>query len=189
MNKPWASIALATLVMWVGIATVAALDFDLERDCLDCHRPDQRRGDVPLIEGQQAGYLRVQLADFRDRHCAGFPMSAVASGMDESAMDSIAQALAARPWQTSSRPVSRPAADRGARLVLEQRCTTCHGDGFVGTGDVPRLAGQTPGYLQRQIAAFADGERRHPISEVDGHLYTLDQAQARDIAAHLHALP
>lgn len=169
-------------------ASAAALELDLERDCLACHTPSQKRGDVPLIEGQHAAYLRNQLASFRDLHRQGFPMTALASGMDEQVIETIAQALSNRPWQRSAHPIAREAAERGGDLVGSLNCTSCHGNTFEGKDSRPRLAGQTAGYLRRQIGTFANGEREHPLSTVDGHLYTLDETQVRDIAAHLHAL-
>ncbi len=169
-------------------ATVA-LELELESHCLDCHRPTQMRGEVPLIEGQQGDYLRRQLADFRDLHRHGFPMTGLAAGMDNEAIMAIVDALAARPWRRSARPVSRKAAERGRKQSSDLECVSCHGESFLGSGSMPRLAGQQPGYLRRQIRAFADGERQHPLSEVDARIYILDDEQVRDIAAFLHSLP
>ena len=170
-------------------ASVPVAGLDLESHCLDCHRPTQMRGQVPLIEGQHAEYLRAQLADFRDLHRQGFPMTALAAGMDEQSIEEVVQALSVRPWRRSARPVSRRAADRGGSLVVALSCESCHGNDFLGADRMPRLAGQTAGYLRRQISAFADGERQHPLSDVDGRIYALDEEQIRDIAAYLHSLP
>jgi cytochrome c553 len=37
-------------------------------------------------------------------------------------------------------------------------CTICHGDGLKGLGDVPRLAGQHPLYIARQLYGFQTGQ-------------------------------
>ncbi|PWT80294.1 MAG: cytochrome C [Blastocatellia bacterium] len=38
-------------------------------------------------------------------------------------------------------------------------CSTCHGDGLKGLGNVPRLAGLHPIYVARQLYLFKDGSR------------------------------
>ena len=43
-------------------------------------------------------------------------------------------------------------------------CFTCHGlDGLGDGAGTPRLAGLEFGYLERQLEAYADGRRRHPV--------------------------
>lgn len=44
-------------------------------------------------------------------------------------------------------------------------CGSCHGPTFAGAESVPRLAGQTTGYLISQLEAFAAGRRAHPPIE------------------------
>ncbi len=161
---------------------------DVERLCLDCHRPDQTRGEVPLIEGQERDYLRNQLTRFRDRHRDGFPMTGVAAGLDDAALVLLAGSLAARPWQPA-RPASVVgSAERGAERAERLACVECHGERYAGAGDIPRLAGQQPGYLARQIRAFAAEERHHPPSGIGARMYVLEGGDADDIAAFLHGL-
>ncbi len=45
-------------------------------------------------------------------------------------------------------------------------CSTCHGEGLKGMGDIPRLAGRSPTYLVRQLYDFQKGFRAGPASEV-----------------------
>ncbi len=42
-------------------------------------------------------------------------------------------------------------------------CATCHGAHGEGKGAVPRLAAQSPAYLNKQLAAYADGSRNNAV--------------------------
>jgi cytochrome c553 len=181
---------LPSLFLAALAATAAHADdaIDLATACLDCHRAGQARGEVPLIEGQQRDYLKNQLARFRDRHRDGFPMAALAAGIDEEAASRIADALADRPWRSAAGTPHADAVMRGRERAGALACANCHGDGFLGSGDVPRLAGQQAGYLGRQLQGFGDGERFHPPTGIGSRMYALDAEDARDIAAFLQAL-
>jgi cytochrome c553 len=180
---------LSSLCLAVAIATPASAgdEVDLATACLDCHRAGQPRGEVPVIEGQQRAYLGNQLARFRERR-HGFPMSAFAAGIDDAAAARIAEALAQREWQSAEGSPDPDAVRRGADRADALACASCHGDSFLGSGEVPRLAGQQPGYLGRQLQGFGGGERFHPPTGVGSRMYALGADDARDIAAFLHAL-
>lgn len=46
-------------------------------------------------------------------------------------------------------------------------CFGCHGNKAIGMGVTPRLAGQQPAYLQRQLHAFKDSSRKNgPMSGI-----------------------
>lgn len=157
--------------------------------CLDCHQPAQRQGQVPLIAGQHAPYLRVQLERFREHHREGFPMTAFAQGFTAAELDALARRIAAEPWQ--SHPA--PAADarqqaKGRRRTQALACESCHGDTYVGGDEIPRLAGQHPGYLVRQILSFAEDGRYHPPFGTGARARGLSKGDAEAMAAYLHAL-
>jgi cytochrome c553 len=170
------------------VAAVSAAGFDVETLCLDCHRPAQTRGEVPLIEGQERDYLRNQLGRFRDRHRDGFPMTGLAAGLDDPTLDLLAAGLSSRPWRRAEGEPPAEVAERGRVRAEHFACVSCHGETYAGAGDIPRLAGQQPGYLARQIRAFAEGERHHPPSGIGARMYVLSETDAADIAAFLHGL-
>jgi len=62
--------------------------------------------------------------------------------------------------------VPRGSIERGAALATTGgadgrtvRCDTCHGEGLLGLGPVPALAGRSPSYLARQLYDFKAGNR------------------------------
>ena len=57
----------------------------------------------------------------------------------------------------------------GAAASKQLSCGNCHSEDYRGTSedyrgtkDIPRLAGQVPNYLERQMTEFKRGVRRHP---------------------------
>jgi cytochrome c553 len=68
-------------------------------------------------------------------------------------------------------------------------CSTCHGDGLRGLGNVPRLAGLHPIYIARQLHLFKDGSR----NGIDAQLMKKPVAKLTDddilaISAYLASL-
>jgi cytochrome c553 len=181
--------AATALVLAFAAGVAGAMEeMDLQSACLDCHQPGQSAGEVPLIAGQQRDYLRNQLSRFRDRHRDGFPMTGLAAGFDDAALDELADALAADPWQSANARVDDDAVVAGQRRADALACSSCHGDGFLGTGDIPRVAGQQPGYLARQLRAFGEGRRYHPPTGAGGRMYALTSDDASALAAYLYDL-
>ena len=85
--------------------------------------------------------------------------------------------------------------DPGARIATQGTpggtvaCATCHGQN--GGGDegaaFPRLAGLNEGYLARQLRAFRDGGRDHPI--MSPMAKPLTDAEVTAVSAYYAALP
>ncbi|MBB5206554.1 c-type cytochrome [Chiayiivirga flava] len=179
-----------TAVLWLLLApgSLCASGIDLRSHCLDCHRPHQRRGEVPLIEGQQRDYLEHQLRRFRARHRDTFPMSALVSATDDATLRDLASRLSARAWRDAGAPRDAAAARRGADAATRRDCAGCHGADFTGIGDIARLAGQHPGYLARQIEGFGRGDRYHPPSGTGAPMHTISAAEAADLGAYFGTL-
>lgn len=183
---PPAFVSVVVLLSMLVPAFVHASE-DLDTLCLDCHRPAQDRGAVPVIEGQHADYLRAQLQRFHDRHREGFPMNALSAGMQQAQIEALADALAARPWQPARLHESAET-DVGRERIEALECGSCHGADFNGGGIVPRLAGQQAAYLERQILSFGDAQRHHPPVGGGARMYTLVTEEAAAIAQALAAM-
>ncbi len=74
----------------------------------------------------------------------------------------IADYFAARPPLIGAQAVDAAKAAAGEARVKDLNCASCHGASFAGAKLVPRLAGQTTGYLINQLQAFAASTREHP---------------------------
>jgi len=73
----------------------------------------------------------------------------------------LAAALAAASGLLASPAAADEAALERAQQVVSARCFLCHGAQGESTAELyPRLAGQNPVYIAKQLANFASGERR-----------------------------
>ena len=76
-------------------------------------------------------------------------------------------------WLMSDRPayqVDAAAAERGEAFY--KVCAACHGEDGAGNSDTqaPRLAGQHPWYLERQLRNFRAGIRGADTADVNGFM-------------------
>lgn len=182
--------ALLALLLSLLVAPVAAEE--LLVPCLDCHQASTRLGEVPLIAGQHAGYLTTQLQRFRDRHRSSFPMDSMAGGLDDAALASTVAEIAGRPWSSwPAQPFEgeEQVLARGSELARRFDCVACHGTGFAGGDQIPRLAGQRPGYLAQQIAGFTGGDRHHPPTGTGAPIAAMDASEREALALWLSRLP
>ena len=177
----WALLALAG----IGAPLAAAEAPDPLADCRTCHRVrTPGSGEVPIIEGQHAPYLELQLQYFRERHRESFPMDSVAAGYGSKALVEIAAAASLEPWPRDVVAPAAHASRRGAARAEALGCADCHGADYRGYSIVPRLAGQLRAYLERQIEAIALEEREHPEIQ-PGTGKPLAPEDAKPIAAFL----
>ncbi len=125
--------------------------------CAACHGQNGKPVDktIPIIWGQQAGYIYIQLRDFKRGDRKNEIMQPIVSSFEKEDMLAIAEYFAQKPWPNLGQP--RSAKDVAQRALSAERsvgCTSCHLDQFQGAGTTPRLAGQSQEYLAKTIADF-----------------------------------
>ena len=130
--------------------------------CAGCHGEDGKPVDktIPVIWGQQAGYIYIQLRDFKRGDRKNEIMQPIASSFEKQDMLAIAEYFAQKPWPNLGQP--RPAKDVAQRALGAEHsvgCTSCHLEQFQGASTVPRLAGQSREYLAKTIADFRSRAR------------------------------
>jgi cytochrome c553 len=132
--------------------------------CLTCHKPENPLAPAPLLEAQPAKYLVQAITEFKTgkRSDTTLAMKTNVSSLSARDIRDIADFFASRPPPIGLYATDPAKAAAGEKRVAELKCGSCHGANFAGAGSVPRLAGQTPGYLVRQLEAFAEGRRGHP---------------------------
>ncbi|WP_213739580.1 c-type cytochrome [Bradyrhizobium sp. dw_411] len=125
--------------------------------CAGCHGENGKPIDktIPVIWGQQQGYLYIQLRDFKRNDRKNEIMQPIASAMERQDMMDIAEYFSKKPWPDLGQPrASKDVSERALSANHSVGCTGCHLDHFQGDGTVPRLAGQSREYLAKTTADF-----------------------------------
>ena len=130
--------------------------------CAGCHGADGKPIDktIPTIWGQQAGYIYIELRDFKRGDRKSDIMQPIASSLERQDMLDIADYFSKKSWPDLGQP--RAPKDVSTRAVNANQsigCTGCHLDHFQGDGTVPRLAGMGRDYLAKQMTDFRSHAR------------------------------
>ena len=131
--------------------------------CLLCHKPGNVIASAPLLEAQPSAYLVKAITEYKTGKRTDPAMKQNVAALSSRDIKDIADYFAARPPVTGVQVTDAAKVAAGEKRVSELKCGACHGPSFVGREAVPRLAGQTTGYLVNQ--AFAEGRRAHPAIE------------------------
>ena len=151
-------VGVAVAVMAFAIAPLRAETLDQQvQVCTGCHGENGKPVDktIPNIWGQQAGYIYIQLRDFKRGDRKNEIMQPIASGFERNDMLAIAEYFSKKPWPDLGQPrAPKDVAQRARTANSSVGCTGCHLDQFQGDSTVPRLAGQGRDYLAQTMADF-----------------------------------
>jgi len=132
--------------------------------CAACHGddgiPTKQDFPVPVIWGQQTGYLFFQLRDFKSGARKNDNMTPIAESLEQSDLLALATYFSKKPWPNLQQPQPPAAQAAHAQQVnASVVCTSCHQQGFLGDSVQPRLAGQEQNYLKKTMTDFQTGAR------------------------------
>jgi cytochrome c553 len=130
--------------------------------CASCHGeqgvPIQKV--IPVIWGQNAGYLFYQLRDFKSGARKNGIMSPIAANLDQSDLLPIAEYFSKLKWPNLEQPPAPADVAKTAQAAAASiGCPGCHLAYFQGDGTTARLAGQNHDYLLKTMNDFRDGTR------------------------------
>lgn len=153
--------------------------------CFGCHGSEGNSSNplVPNLAGQQPAYLSNQIIAFRDNKRANPIMPSQVKQLSDNDIADIAAYFAKR--QTKSAGGNAILIEAGATKATQ--CTGCHTAKFTGRAAIPKLAGQQPSYLSKQLHSFKSGERKSgPMQAIAANLSDADIEQ---LVAYLSSLP
>jgi cytochrome c553 len=150
-------------------------------NCTACHGEAgvSQSGLYPTLAGMDAAVIYKQLDDFRSRKRSWGAMNAIGQALSLADSADVAAYFASKPDglpALSGDRVPEPGrslreADPAKRLVFAgdphrgiPPCSACHGPGGYKLG-APALRRQQASYIERQLAAFAQGIRQNDILE------------------------
>jgi len=147
-------------------------------NCTACHGEGggSKSTFIPILAGMDPAVIFKQLDDYRSGKRLWGVMGAIAKALSTLDSADVAAYFAVRPKglvaiARGGSLHAKAESDSARRLAFigdEQRgippCTACHGPNGYKIG-APPLAGQHVAYIERQLAAFAQGLRQNDINE------------------------
>ncbi len=129
------------------------------RQCVNCHgvEGNSQNAPFPILAGQKPAYLVNQLRAFREGTRKNGMMNHITARLSNQEINNIAAYFASLKSQGAGGDATL--AKKGeSKAAL---CFGCHGYGAKGMGVTPKLAGQHPAYLKKQLYAFKEGKRQN----------------------------
>jgi cytochrome c553 len=166
--------------------------------CSSCHGITGRSvsPEFPILAAQQADYIAEQLHSFRD-HSRADPhahtyMWGMAARLSDATISGVAKyfseqaPVAGRPADAVSLAIAAPIFTDGIEARDVPACAACHGDGALGQGSIPRLAGQHADYLAEQLGEFRTNVRSNETMHQNA--LNLTEPEIRALAIYLASL-
>ncbi|TMA22079.1 MAG: cytochrome c4 [Deltaproteobacteria bacterium] len=167
--------------------------------CAGCHGADgnSELTDYPILAGQTSRYLYLQLKDYKSGLRKSDMMTPAVAPLSKEDMLALAAFYAA---QRPKRPriakgegsiPFQPDPDRvtaGKKKSAEVLCTMCHLGEFAGQNEVPRVAGQHPEYVVRQLKDYRTRTRTNDAGTMTAVARTLSDEDIDNLAHYLASL-
>src|ERR1700722_8075872 len=155
------SVVVAALLSAATAAWPDAIA-DKAEVCGACHGENGLPAEpaIPIIWGQQEGYLYLQLRDFQKGARKDDRMTPIAQTLSKEDALALAAYFAAKPWPKTGAPeASKTDAAIAITAINAVVCTSCHLEQFQGDSSIPRLAGQEHDYLVKTMMDFRNRTR------------------------------
>ncbi len=152
--------------------------------CQGCHgiNGNSNNATWPILAGQSADYIVKQLTNFKSGKRKGAVMNSMAASLSDSDIKNLAAFFATQKGKSAGGDPEL--AKKGKEKVA--MCLGCHGNQAQGRGQFPKLAGQHPQYLAKQLTAFKEGTRQGgPMNAIAKNLSDQD---IKEISAYLGSL-
>jgi cytochrome c553 len=178
-----AALALASPAAGQGDAAVR----EKAAVCVACHGPNgnSTNPDYPILAGQSWRYIYIELKDFKEGRRSDPQMSPMAAKLSQEDMIALGNFFAAQkqaPIQFKVDPAKIEAGRKTSDTVL---CPMCHLGGFVGQNEIPRVAGQWPQYIKKQLEDFKARRRTNDAGNMTSVAGTLSDADIENLSQYI----
>lgn len=158
--------------------------------CVACHGPQGKSTvpQFPVLAGQGARYLYLQLRDFQEGRRKNELMSPQAATLTRDEMRALADYFAAQVAPPLPFKPDPEKARLGKAKADETLCTMCHLGGLKGQNEIPRLAGQHYDYIVKQLSDFKARRRTNDAGNMTSVANTLSDADVENLAHYIAGL-
>jgi len=124
--------------------------------CTACHGPNGNSTDpqYPVLAGQNARYIYLQLRDFKEGRRHDPQMDPMAASLTRDDMLALADFFSKQKQASTSFKADPAKVAAGKKKTDEVLCPMCHLGEFAGQNEIPRVAGQHYAYVKKQLGDF-----------------------------------
>jgi cytochrome c553 len=158
--------------------------------CVACHGPGgaSTQPAYPILAGQTARYLTLQLRDFQAGRRSDPQMTPMATGLTRDEIAELADYFSKQKPPVTGFNSDPQKAGLGKLKADETLCTMCHLGGFAGQNEIPRVAGQQYDYIVKQLTDFKARRRTNDAGSMTSVSNTLNDQDITNLANYLAGL-
>jgi cytochrome c553 len=155
--------------------------------CDACHGPNGNAviPQNPSLAGQTWRYIYIELKDFSEGRRTDPVMTPISKVLSREEMIELGNWYAAQKPATNQFKADSTKVDAGRKVADAVLCPMCHGGGFVGQNEVPRVAGQNPEYIRKQLQDFKAKRRTNDAGNMTSVAHTLSDADIENLSQYI----
>jgi cytochrome c553 len=155
--------------------------------CFACHGPDgnSQNPDYPILAGQSWRYIYIELMDFKAGRRSHPQMSPMIADLSRDDMIDLGNFFAAQKQLPIKFTPDAAKVEAGRKTADAVLCPMCHLGGFVGSNEVPRVAGQYPQYIKKQLEDFKAKRRTNDAGNMTSVAATLSDSDIENLSHYI----
>lgn len=189
MNR-FPSVRLIISLISIISFSPAAFSADIEAGknkaafCLGCHgeKGNSSSPQYPSLAGQRAVYLENQIKAFQSGTRKSPVMQGMVASLSTEDIKNVSAYFASQKIRSAGTNAIVPEGTENKVAM----CKGCHGGSLEGQSGFPRLAGQQPEYIKKQLLNFKNNSRKGgPMNSISA---SIAEEDLNDIASYLGSL-
>ena len=155
--------------------------------CVACHGPDgnSQNPDYPILAGQSWRYIYIELRDFKEGRRSDPQMSPMAATLSQEDMIALGNFFAAQKPAPIKFQADGAKVEAGRKTSDAVLCPMCHLGGFAGQNEIPRVAGQYPQYVKKQLQDFKARRRTNDAGNMTSVAATLSDTDIENLSQYI----
>jgi cytochrome c553 len=155
--------------------------------CAACHGATGNSTDpqYPILAGQSARYLYLELKDFKEGRRHDSQMDPMAANLAPADMLALADYFSKQKQTPNGFKADGAKVAAGQKKTDEVLCPMCHLGAFAGQNEIPRVAGQHYAYVKKQLSDFKARRRTNDAGNMTSVAGTLSDDDIESLAQYI----